>query len=51
MKKVSGYEKCDGKADKWAEFAGDPNYNLLNECCLAMNSGNPGGLGYTSISQ
>ena len=23
--------------------AGDPNYNLLNECCLAMNSGNPGG--------
>lgn len=35
----------------WAQHAGDPNYNMLNECCLAMNSGNPGGLGWTSISQ
>jgi len=24
---------------------------LLNECCLAMNSGNPGGLGWSTISQ
>jgi hypothetical protein len=30
---------------------GDPNYNLLNECCLAMNSPNPGGLGYTTVNQ
>ena len=33
------------------QHAGDPNYNLLNECCQAMNSGNPGGLGFTTISQ
>jgi len=31
--------------------SGDPNYNLLNECCQAMNSPNPGGLGYTKIGQ
>lgn len=49
--KVPGYEHCDGNAEKWAEHAGDPNYNLLNECCLAINSGNPGGTGFTTISQ
>jgi hypothetical protein len=26
---------------KWSKHAGDPNYNLLNECCQAMNSPNP----------
>jgi len=24
---------------------------MLNECCLAINSGNPGGTGFTTISQ
>ena len=32
-------------------YLGDPNYNLLNECCQAMNSPNPGGLGFSTISQ
>ena len=51
VKKTAGYEHCGSNATMWAEHAGDPNYNLLNECCLAMNSGNPGGLGYTKINQ
>jgi len=51
VKKVGGYEKCGDDATKWAAYAGDPNYNLLNECCQAMNGGNPAGLGYTTISQ
>ena len=51
VKKVGGYDHCGDDASKWAKFAGDPNYNMLNECCLAMNSGNPGGLGYSTISQ
>jgi len=36
---------------KWAKFAGDPNYNLLNECCLDINGGNPGPTGWTTIAQ
>lgn len=48
---VPGYDVCGGNATAWAEHAGDPNYNLLNRCCLAMNGPNPGGLGYTSIAQ
>ena len=51
IENVDGYEHCTDKPEKWAEYAGDPNYNLLNECCLAMNSPNPGGLGYTTINQ
>lgn len=49
--KTAGYERCGDNATAWAMHAGDPNYNLLNDCCLAMNSPNPGGLGYTTISQ
>ena len=49
--KTGGYEHCGDNATSWAAHAGDPNYNLLNECCQAMNSGNPGGLGFTTISQ
>lgn len=49
--KVGGYDHCGSDASKWAQHAGDPNYNLLNECCLAMNGGNPGGLGYTTVAQ
>ena len=41
--KLGGYNTCKGNASKWAAYAGDPNYNLLNECCLAMNGGNPAG--------
>lgn len=44
-------DSCGGNATLWAEYAGDPNYNLLNSCCQALNDGNPGALGYTSISQ
>ena len=51
VRKVDGYDFCGTNASRWAAFAGDANYNLLNECCLAMNSGNPGGLGFTTISQ
>eukprot|EP00940_MAST-03C_sp_MAST-3C-sp2_P001949 g1949.t1 len=51
IKKTPGYDYCGDDADAWAEHAGDPNYNLLNRCCQAMNSGNPGGLGFTTISQ
>jgi len=49
--RVDGYNHCGQDESKWAKHAGDPNYNLLNECCQAMNSGNPGGLGFTTISQ
>jgi hypothetical protein len=53
VKNVGGYdtEGCGADGAKWAEHAGDPNYNLLNECCQAMNSDNPPGLGYTNIAQ
>eukprot|EP00756_Hemistasia_phaeocysticola_P014544 Hpha_TRINITY_DN15343_c2_g1::TRINITY_DN15343_c2_g1_i3::g.88394::m.88394 len=51
VKDVGGYDHCGEDETKWAAHAGDPNYNLLNECCQAMNSGNPGGLGFTTISQ
>lgn len=49
--KTPGRDFCGDDEKRWANHAGDPNYNLLNECCQAMNSGNPGGLGFTDISQ
>jgi len=49
--KEAGYDHCGHDAKRWATHAGDPNYNLLNECCQAMNSGNPGSLGFTEIQQ
>jgi hypothetical protein len=51
VQKVGGYDTCGDNATRWAAHAGDPNYMMLNECCLAMNAGNPGGLGYTTIAQ
>ena len=48
---LGGYDHCGDDTGMWAKYAGDPNYNLLNECCQAMNSGNPAPLGYTTISQ
>ena len=39
VKHVGGYDHCGDNASAWAQHAGDPNYNLLNECCLA--SGHP----------
>ena len=51
VSKTGGFDHCGTDPVRWAAHAGDPNYNLLNECCLAMNSGNPGGLGFTTISQ
>ena len=47
----AGFEHCGMDAARWAAHAGDPNYNLLNECCLALNSGNPGATGFTTIAQ
>lgn len=49
--KLGGYAHCGSNATKWAAFAGDPNYNLLNECCQAINGGNPAATGYTTIAQ
>ena len=51
VKNVGGYDHCGDNATAWAAHAGDPNYNLLNECCLAMNGPNPAGLGWTTINQ
>lgn len=51
VEKVAGYDHCGNNETMWNQHAGDINYNLLNECCLAMNSPNPGGLGYTKIAQ
>mmetsp|Transcript_110357 Transcript_110357/g.213717 ORF Transcript_110357/g.213717 Transcript_110357/m.213717 type:complete len:449 (-) Transcript_110357:123-1469(-) len=50
VEKLSGYSHCGKNLTKWQQYAGDPNYNLLNECCQAMNSGNPGGLGFTVVN-
>jgi len=51
IKKLGGYSHCGSNETKWQAFAGDPNYNLLNECCAAINSGNPAPTGYTTIAQ
>lgn len=51
IKNLAGYDTCGDDKDKWAQYAGNPNYNLLNECCQAMNSPNPGAIGYTTIGQ
>ena len=51
VESVDGFSVCKGNASAWSEFAGDPNYNLKNRCCQAMNSNNPAGLGYTDIAQ
>lgn len=49
VKALPGY--C-GDTAPWALFAGDANYNLKNACCQALNDGgNPGALGFTTISQ
>ena len=48
---LGGYDHCSDNETKWAAFAGDPNYNLLNECCLAINGGNPAATGFTTIAQ
>ena len=51
VENLNGYSYCGSNASMWATHAGDPNYNLINECCQQMNSGNPAELGFTSISQ
>jgi len=51
IKNLGGYKHCGSNASKWMQYAGDPNYNLLNECCQAINSGNPAATGYTKIAQ
>ena len=48
---LAGYSHCGDNETKWAKFAGDPNYNLLNECCQAINGPNPAATGWTTMSQ
>ena len=39
-------------ASAWEEHMGDPNYNLLNKCCIGLNAGaNNNALGFTKLSQ
>ena len=51
VSELNGYSYCGSNATMWEHYAGDPNYNLINECCQQMNSNNPGELGFTTISQ
>ena len=51
VKTSSGYKICGSDSAKYAEHAGDPNYNLLNECCQNINSGNPPSNGFSSVAQ
>jgi len=51
IKNLAGYDTCGDDAEAWVVHAGDPNYNLLSECCQAMNSANPAALGFTAINQ
>jgi hypothetical protein len=52
VKKLPMYSECGNNSTKWEKFSGDPNYNLLNNCCKLLNEpGNPGELGFTTISQ
>jgi hypothetical protein len=48
---LPGYDACGANATAWAAHAGDANYNLLSPCCQAMNSGNPGALGFSTLAQ
>jgi hypothetical protein len=51
VQRLDGYERCGNNATNWAKHAGDPNYNLLNECCQAMNTrGNPIQLGTSTVN-
>jgi len=51
VKNVPGYSTCGDNETLWALHASDPNYNILNPCCQAMNSPNPPGIGFNSIAQ
>jgi hypothetical protein len=48
---LTGYDACGDNVTAWAAHAGDPLYNLLSPCCAAMNSHNPGALGFTTLAQ
>lgn len=57
VEKLTGYDKCGDDEAKWAKHAGDPNYNILSECCVPLQSNwrfiqtNPVALGTTNVSQ
>ena len=51
VSQLPGYSTCGSNVSAWAAHAGDPLYNLLSPCCAAMNDGNPGALGYTTLAQ
>jgi hypothetical protein len=48
---LPGYDVCGDNVTAWAQHAGDPLYNLLSPCCAALNSDNPGALGFTTLAQ
>jgi len=50
IKRLDGYYTCGNNETMWSKYAGDPNYNILNECCVAINSDNPGATGWTTIA-
>jgi hypothetical protein len=37
IKNKDGYNLCGNNETMWAKYAGDSNYNILNECCIALN--------------
>ena len=47
----SGFSHCAHDPSKYATHAGDPNYNILNECCLAINDGNPPNTAFSTVAQ
>ena len=43
---------CGDNVTRWAEFSGQPNYNILNECCIGLNAGgNNNALGFSALAQ
>jgi len=46
------HSACGDNETAWAQHAGDPNYNLLNECCVGLNAGaNNNAVGFTTLAQ
>lgn len=43
---------CGSNESAWAAHAGEPDYNLVNECCGGLSSGaNNNALGYSKLAQ
>ena len=49
---LDGWDACGYNESLWARHAGDPNYNLLNECCIGLSDGaNNNALGFSKLAQ